>query len=77
MSDKLIDELRLHARAADSMVVLSGAPFSEAADEIDRLRAENLKLAAWLMHEYVFVHERIIEAVDLDLVPYYGKAHGE
>lgn len=48
-----------------------------AADEIERLRAENKKLAAWLMHEYVFVHERILEAVDLDLVPYYGKAHGE
>jgi hypothetical protein len=95
MSDKLIDELRLHARAADSMMVLSGAPFSEAADEIDRLRAElarekrvkgmlndqidlerdNAKtLAYWLMHPYVFVHERIIEQVDLDLVPYHGTA---
>lgn len=52
-----------------------------AADEIEVLRAElalerdNAKvLAFWLMHPYVFVHERIIEAVDKDLVPYYGTA---
>ena len=39
-----------------------------------KLRAENKKLATWLMHPYVFVHERIIEELDKDLAPYHGKA---
>jgi len=37
-----------------------------------RLRAENRKLANWLMHPYVFVHERIIEDVDKALETYLG-----
>ena len=46
---------------------------------IERLKllAENKKLAAWLMHPYVFAHERIIEQLDRDLEPYMGRAHGE
>ena len=46
-------------------------------DQIDLERDNAKVLAFWLMHPYVFVHERIIEAVDNDLAPYYGKAHGE
>ena len=43
--------------------------------EIERLQAENQKLAGYLMHEFVFVHERIIEEVDTALEPYLGRAN--
>jgi len=43
-----------------------------AADEIERLRAECQKLANYLMHELVFVHEKLIEEVDVSLEPYLG-----
>jgi hypothetical protein len=44
----------------------------QSVNEIERLRAETQKLAKLLMHEYVFVHERIIEHVDQVLKPYLG-----
>lgn len=43
-----------------------------ASDEIERLRAECQKLANYLMHGLVFVHEHIIEEVDVSLEPYLG-----
>ena len=42
------------------------------ADEIEYWRAEAHKLAALLMSEYTFVHERKIAEVDEALKPYYG-----
>lgn len=47
----------------------------QSADEIERLRAETQKLAGYLMHEFVFVHERIIEEADAALEPYLGRAN--
>jgi hypothetical protein len=43
-------------------------------DQIDLLKSEAKELAYWLMHPYVFVHERIIEDVDKDLAKYHGTA---
>jgi len=43
------------------------------ANYIGLLEAENHKLAGLLMHEYVFVHERIIAEVDEALKPYIGR----
>jgi len=53
----------------------NGLGVAEQADEIDRLRAETQKLAGYLMHEFVFVHERIIEEVDAALEPYLGRVN--
>lgn len=41
-------------------------------DEIERLRNECHKLAGYLMSELVFVHERLIEEIDVALEPYLG-----
>lgn len=43
-------------------------------DQIDLLKSENKELAYWLMHPLVFVHERIIEEVDRDLLKHLGTA---
>lgn len=42
------------------------------ADELEYWRAEAHKLAALLMSEYTFVHERKIAEVDEALKPYLG-----
>ena len=40
--------------------------------EVKRLEEECQKLAGWLLHEYVFVHERVSEEVDAVTAPYIG-----
>lgn len=45
---------------------------AEAVEEILKLRAECQRLAGYLMHEYVFVHERLTEELDEVLKPYLG-----
>lgn len=42
------------------------------ADELEYWRAEAHKLAALLMSEYTFVHERKIAEVDEAIKPYFG-----
>jgi hypothetical protein len=46
----------------------------QSADEIERLRAENKKLAGYLLHALVFVHECLIEELDEVLQPYLGES---
>ena len=41
-------------------------------DEVEYLKAENKKLAGYLMSSYVFVHELIIKEVDEALHAYLG-----
>lgn len=43
-----------------------------AADEIERLRQECSKLAGYLMSEYTWTHETIIQEVDEALKEYIG-----
>ena len=46
--------------------------YHQAIQEIERLQAESKKLAGYLIHEFVFVHERLIEELDQVLKPYLG-----
>jgi hypothetical protein len=46
----------------------------QSANEIECLRAENKKLAGYLLHGLVFVHERLIEELDEVLQPYFGES---
>jgi len=41
-------------------------------ERIKQLEDECQKLANYLMHELVFVHEKLIEEVDVSLEPYLG-----
>jgi hypothetical protein len=59
---------KLHSSRLDERIV-------KLEEELDHLRYESRVLAQWLMHPYVFVHERIIEEVDIALVPYLGKSN--
>lgn len=43
--------------------------------EIERLRGECLRLASFLMSEYVWVHEHIVSDVDKALEAYVGRSH--
>jgi phytoene dehydrogenase-like protein len=43
-------------------------------ERIRQLEDECQKLANYLMHELVFVHERLIEEVDIALIPYLGNS---
>jgi len=43
-------------------------------EQLKRLEDECQKLANYLMHELVFVHERILEEVDIALIPYLGNS---
>jgi hypothetical protein len=45
--------------------------------EIERLQVENKKLANYLLSEFVFIHERLIEEVDVALLPYLGGSFDE
>lgn len=45
-------------------------------DEVEYLRVECQKLAALLMSEFVFVHERLVADVDAALAPYRGRQAG-
>ena len=43
-------------------------------ERIRQIEDECQKLANYLMHELVFVHERLIEEVDIALIPYLGNS---
>lgn len=49
---------------------------SDSVQEILKLRAECQRLANYLMHEYVFVHERLVEELDEVIKPYWGITNG-
>lgn len=52
--------------------IIDNSLITDSINEILKLRDECQKLAKLLMHEYVFIHERLIDQVDQVLKPYLG-----